>query len=79
MSIGTLRHEDNKVLIDVGSTTYQIETITSKENLKLDKLIGLDVYVQFESVAGSQLTFKTRISTEDVVVWCWVRRIFLES
>ena len=69
-----LRHEDNKILFDIESSTFQVDSLTSSNAMKLDKIIGLDAYVILESIAGSQITFRCLLNAGDVDVDCLVSR-----
>ena len=69
----TVRHEDNKVLINVQSSTYQVDVVT-KNALGLDKILneGKQAYALFESIAGSQITFRCLLNAGEVDVECLV-------
>ena len=72
----TVRQED-KIFIDVGSSTYQVDVVTSRNCEKLDKILneGKQAYALFESIAGSQITFKCSLNAGDVDVDCLVSRV----
>ena len=72
----TVRMEDNKVLIDVGnSTTYQVDVVTGGGDI--DKILNENkqAYASFESIAGSQITFRCLLNAGDVDVDCMVSRV----
>ena len=66
--------EDNKFYIDVESSTYQIDSLISRNMSQLDKIIneGKQAYAIFESIAGSQITFRCLLNAGEVDVECLV-------
>ena len=73
-----IRRERNKTLLIVESSKYQVETIGSRECIKLDKIVGLDGYALFHSIAGSSISFDVVVSAVGVQVRCRVRLILEE-
>ena len=69
--------EDNKIYIDVESSTYQVDMVTGKNAENLDKILNESkpAFVILESIAGSSITFRCLLNAGDVDVDCMVTRV----